>query len=300
MGQLRQSDARSTLELHPTCAVGRGPRSDLRLDDPRVSTLHALIRWEGTLWSLRDLDSRNGTFLDGQRLASGETVLVSRGARLGFGAPEGGWLLVDDGPPAARATCGETTRLGRGGVLVLPVDDAPLALIVLRPEGWMVEREGETGPVRDGEGLEVGAQSWTLSLPEVLPPTVDGGARLRCGGLTLRFQVSADEEHVALNADHDWGTLDLGARAHHYLLLTLARARLKDRAQGHAPAEEGWQDLERLAQRLGMSANAFYVQTCRARAQLAEAGVEDAAALLERRAGGRIRLGVGALVVERG
>jgi pSer/pThr/pTyr-binding forkhead associated (FHA) protein len=47
--------------------AGRDPAAnDLIIDDPRVSARHARIEWNGTGWSLRDLDSKNGTFVAGQ------------------------------------------------------------------------------------------------------------------------------------------------------------------------------------------------------------------------------------------
>ena len=300
MGLLRQSEPRVHIELPPTTAVGRSPSADLRLHDPRASTVHALIRWEGTRWTLRDLDSRNGTFLNGNRLAAGQAQALSLGDRLGFGSPTAIWTLDDDAPPAVRAISGEgLTRAGCGDLLALPDDEAPEVLIGYRPEGWFAEHDGEMVPVCDRQIVLTHQQTWTLYLPDVLPATADQATHPRCAELALRFQVSADEEHVHLSAMHPGGVLDLGARVHHYLLLTLARARLKDRSDGHSESDEGWLDQERLAARLGLSTNAFYVQTCRARAQLAEAGVLDAHGLLERRTGGQLRIGLKPLLVER-
>ena len=61
-----------------------GSRDDcgLRLDHPTVSRTHAELVVEGERVRLRDLDSRNGTFVDGQRVAQAE---VGPGASLSFG-----------------------------------------------------------------------------------------------------------------------------------------------------------------------------------------------------------------------
>jgi hypothetical protein len=48
--------------------IGRAPGQDLCLDHPSVSREHALIEPAGDAWLLRDLDSKNGTFLDGKRV----------------------------------------------------------------------------------------------------------------------------------------------------------------------------------------------------------------------------------------
>lgn len=48
--------------------IGRGDDVDLRLDDPTVSRRHALVMYLHGGWVLADLDSRNGTWLNGWRL----------------------------------------------------------------------------------------------------------------------------------------------------------------------------------------------------------------------------------------
>lgn len=45
--------------------VGRAPSADLRLDDPRVSRLHARIEIRDDGVYVEDLGSRNGTTIDG-------------------------------------------------------------------------------------------------------------------------------------------------------------------------------------------------------------------------------------------
>jgi len=49
-----------------TRRAGRDPGvNEFVLDDPRVSGSHALLEWTGQGWALRDLDSKNGTFVTG-------------------------------------------------------------------------------------------------------------------------------------------------------------------------------------------------------------------------------------------
>jgi serine/threonine protein kinase/uncharacterized Tic20 family protein len=54
--------------------LGRSPRSDISIEDGRVSAEHARIERQGPQYVLRDLRSRNGTYLNGQRV-SGSVVL---------------------------------------------------------------------------------------------------------------------------------------------------------------------------------------------------------------------------------
>jgi hypothetical protein len=49
--------------------VGRDPANDLVLDDPRVSARHAQLEWRSTGWTVVDLSSKNGTFVNGLPVA---------------------------------------------------------------------------------------------------------------------------------------------------------------------------------------------------------------------------------------
>jgi eukaryotic-like serine/threonine-protein kinase len=56
----------------PRVLIGRaggGAQADVELSDPEVSRAHALVECYGTRIVLRDLDSRNGTFVEADRIA---------------------------------------------------------------------------------------------------------------------------------------------------------------------------------------------------------------------------------------
>jgi hypothetical protein len=83
--------------------IGRVAENDVQLVDDKVSRHHAVIELQdGGHVVLRDLASRNGTFVDGVRL-SGSRVLTG-GERLRFGDEQ---LRVDAGPPVPQADAGE-------------------------------------------------------------------------------------------------------------------------------------------------------------------------------------------------
>jgi len=71
-------------------------RADLGIDDERVSRQHARIGWDGGRWRIRDLGSRNGTWLGGQQLA-GDEVTAAGDAVLRLGHTV--LLLVEDVNP---------------------------------------------------------------------------------------------------------------------------------------------------------------------------------------------------------
>jgi hypothetical protein len=73
-GRRRTIDERSVV-------LGRSRECDVRVDDPNVSRRHAEVRQEGATYWLVDLDSTNGTELNGKRvsrakLADGDRITV--------------------------------------------------------------------------------------------------------------------------------------------------------------------------------------------------------------------------------
>jgi hypothetical protein len=65
-------------------ALGRSPDCQVVIDDPSVSKVHARLRLDGQQWQVKDEGSRNGTFINGERL--GEAwQLVTDGDTLAFG-----------------------------------------------------------------------------------------------------------------------------------------------------------------------------------------------------------------------
>lgn len=73
--------ARFLLDTDVTVA-GRHPDADIFLDDVTVSRRHAEITRDGKVFSIRDLDSLNGTYLEGSRTAGG---LLQDGSEIQIG-----------------------------------------------------------------------------------------------------------------------------------------------------------------------------------------------------------------------
>lgn len=73
-----------TLELDaPEGIIGRDSSAELRLDDETVSSKHARLSYHHAQWWIEDLNSRNGTFLNGQAVK--EPVVVTSGDELRCG-----------------------------------------------------------------------------------------------------------------------------------------------------------------------------------------------------------------------
>lgn len=299
MARIRALSDGRTEVLRAATRIGRSRGAELRLTDASVSGEHALILWTDGRWVLRDLGSTNGTSLDDRPLAPGQPEALAEGSRLGFGFEER-WVVLDLAPPGPLALEGDRLVSPVGGLLLLPDADQPLASVSPEGEGWRLETAAGATPVEDGEEVVVDGRRFRLFLPEPWaatlraaepPPPVED--------LELRFQVSLDEEHVSLVAWHQGREIPLHARSYHYLLLTLARARLEDAADPALPASEhGWLDVDRLCRMLGADERTVNTWVYRVRRLFAEAGVADPAAAIARRKG-QMRVGSGRLIVHR-
>ncbi|MFC5607794.1 FHA domain-containing protein [Variovorax soli] len=61
--------------------IGRNPTNSLVVDRDRVSRKHAVIDWDGEQYTIIDIGSRNGTFVNGLRISqrllrNGDTITV--------------------------------------------------------------------------------------------------------------------------------------------------------------------------------------------------------------------------------
>jgi hypothetical protein len=293
MATLRQISNQRKIPVPRSLLVGRGPACGLRVDERHVSTEHASLRWHDGHWEVRDLGSRNGTFVDGKRLAPGEVGVLAVGAEIGFGSAVAEFVFDSDVAPSvvAESLTDGVVAVAQGDLLPLPSEAQPDALVCISAQGrWVLEEnEGEQRPLHDGDVVTVAGKPWRIHLPgdDEGTAALDLGPRL--DAVTLRFEVSRDEEFVQITVVHRGKETTLEAREHGYLLLTLARARLDDQAE--PLAEQGWVDRPRLLKMLGIEGNALNVGIYRARNQLAEAGIDNAASIVEVRRGQR-RLGI--------
>ena len=104
--------------------LGRGSPPALALDDARISREHCEVGHDGASWRVRDLESRNGTFVDGVR-SRGEALRIGpRCVRIGHClllplAPLRGDVALEDGLVvgpglrAVRAAIAAAAAIGR-------------------------------------------------------------------------------------------------------------------------------------------------------------------------------------------
>jgi FOG: FHA domain len=63
--------------------IGRAASSDLIIGDEFASSMHAKLVLVGEDWVLQDLNSTNGTFLDGKKVTTPATIRAGMNIRIG-------------------------------------------------------------------------------------------------------------------------------------------------------------------------------------------------------------------------
>ncbi len=287
--------------LSPRHLIGRAPACHLRVNDSSVSGFHAEIFWDGERWFVQDLGSRNGTALAERSLAKGEQEHFARGAELVLA--EGiRFQLVDDSPPSLCARSAEgVVRVGEDELLSLPSDEAPEVTIYRDLDGrWLIESAAEIRTLDETVSVMAGETTWKVIAPQQLPATRELSSDPLIHDHTFCFSVSRDGEHVELQLESRRRMTKIESRVHLSLLLVLARERLRDANNPKlVSSERGWVYREDLPRLLGVQPELINLWTHRARKQLARAGLRDAAAIFERRAGNtQVRLGAAHLRIE--
>jgi hypothetical protein len=287
MAEIRHGDA-VELVLGYT-RIGREPGCDVVIDDPKVSGTHAAIRWARDRWELLDLGSRNGTSHNGAPVPAGTAVPLALGDTLSFAGAAAEVLSID--PPEAMAISPSgDRRVALRGLLTWGDEENDTTEVYRGAEGeFVLDQGGEVSPLTDRQTIHIHGVPWVVRLPGAIDGTVGSEAVPVPAELALTFAVSADEEHVQLTATWKRRSFDLGKRAHNYLLVTLARLRLE-----HAddPEHGGWVDAIQLARMLRCTDGKLNLDVFRIRRQLADAGIHDAASIVERRRNpGALRLG---------
>jgi pSer/pThr/pTyr-binding forkhead associated (FHA) protein len=76
-------DPGTSFELGDGATMGRTDGSDIPVDDPFASSVHARIFPRGQFMYIEDMGSTNGTYLNGRRLRAAERLKVGDTVRIG-------------------------------------------------------------------------------------------------------------------------------------------------------------------------------------------------------------------------
>ncbi|TMQ02228.1 MAG: FHA domain-containing protein [Deltaproteobacteria bacterium] len=151
----------------PRCSIGSHPSNDLVIDDPTVSRFHSEIAIEDRGVEVRDLDSQNGTNLDGVWVTS---AFVREGSLLALGHTVLSFGLTASTFPALLS---DATRFG-SLIGESPAMRATFALLERAAASHAtVLLEGETGTGKEEAALSIHAASPRAAGPFVV---VDCGA----------------------------------------------------------------------------------------------------------------------------
>jgi hypothetical protein len=296
MGTLFDPRTGDRVVLRAEHVFGRNAlRADTAVDDPGISSMHAVIRWRNGRWMVSD-HSTNGTFVNGQVLVPGEPFPLEAGVELRLGrGPNVAWRVQDVAAPVDVLVPADLLRpvIPLAPHNLLPSSATPELCIYLAGPGlWMLEQNGETRALKDGDAvqMESGPHRFVAAAPMDDTQVADVAREPDTPLLVMR--LSLDEEHASLEVKDGAARTDLGERSHHYCLATLARRRMADQERGLEPGAQGWLGSAELSRMLGMETMHVNMQIFRAREQLMTAlpGIAALSRLIERRRG-ELRIG---------
>jgi len=294
------------ITLGSQCLIGRAPHCRVRLVDKRVSWDHARIGWLRDSWWLRDLNSTNGTWVDGKRLGADDRIPLELGQRLSFGHGSLGYRVDNVDPPRfrlrslrdERVICPTNTLVG------LPSDDEPLLTVCLGMRGWALEEGSQVRLLVDQEVIQFGQECWQVELPPITDDIAETGTQreqplIDARDLGLELRVSADREAILVIATVEGRAFSLPNRAHHELLLLLVEARLSAQARGVGEDEAGYMTLDEAIRSAAVGINKINLDIFRLRREFEGLGLRDPRQVVERRDARReFRVGTGRLKIQ--
>ncbi len=146
-------------------SIGRDIANDVVLNDAEVSRRHARLTLEGDRYKIEDLNSTNGTYIDGQRLIGPHVLAI--GEIIMFGDNVG--VVFEGDLPMADASSRDQVDLGATPVAAIPIppEDVPPATVASRHVPRMTPRPLPSMPAIEQEPLEEPASrqinSWLLA-----------------------------------------------------------------------------------------------------------------------------------------
>lgn len=287
--------------------IGRAPGCDLVLDDESVSWHHAQVWVEGQRAWVQDLASRNGSFVDEQRvrgtmpLAPGASLRVGnkiqlqlRGARQPDAIPL--LLLVDLDAGIRFPLRSDRFHIGTGEDAHLRLAEGPdrAATIGVHGDGGLwISTDGETqSSLELGAPFEVGGRAM-----QIVKGTASHAPTVEYGGHRYPYEAVANAHgpsgpEVTLS-DPQLGTTKLFTRNRGLLLYLLVKELDAHRQAGLDPEAEGWANDNDVAVgiwgRNAADANKLHVLIHRLRKAVKDAGF-DPWFIEKRQWGVRVRL----------
>lgn len=300
---MRLSDPRGeVLVIECGGILGRSPRVEFRRNEPVVSGQHAVIGYSSAGWSLRDLGSKNGTWVRRRRLDSGERLILRVGDSIRLGKSATSLTVTDLDPPPLMAIDEQGTVLcGREGVLALPGEERPELVLFCTKSGYMMERAGTRSSIYSGQRIECQGQMYRVELPTVEGADTEQLKEVIClSQAWATFEISEDQKHVRITVACDEKEVVIPSRSFCALLVLLAQRRIDDEMKGISGSESGWIGRQELVEELAVTPEKLNLDLHRARRALAAFGVAETDRLIERRQeAGLLRIGFAGVEMSR-
>ncbi|MBI5542785.1 MAG: FHA domain-containing protein, partial [Deltaproteobacteria bacterium] len=204
----------------PKVMVGRVPPADILLDDDSVSRRHAEIVKIGPRFSVRDLGSANGTFLNGDRVSEAplqpSDVVRFGVVELSFSGPVGAkgkgleagrkkLFLIGGGAAALLLLLAVLAAVGGGGKKKERITDVPVVAAPENPSRLMGQCMSLTDPESDelnwAKGVEVCGRAHELD------PTLGAGKRLKLAKREMDAEKKLDDAKLLVSTTQEEGAL---------------------------------------------------------------------------------------------
>ena len=190
-----------TLRAGGTVLIGRDPSSDLPVNDPKVSRTHARLTNDGREVSLRDLQSSNGTMVNGRpitnaTLRQGDTIRVgdSELSLREAGAPAAG--QAGDAPPPIPPQPSSSSNQG----LIFGVIGAIVLIAVIGGAAFWFMSQDSAPEVACSVGMTIGSGGVCDDMGVAIGVDANGNA-------TVNGNVGGQEIDTAFTSDIDMGNL---------------------------------------------------------------------------------------------
>jgi hypothetical protein len=256
--------------------------ADTVIDAPEISRLHAIIEWTDEQCFIRDISS-NGTWVNDKKLVKDSAKRLNVGDKLYFAkADENGFVVQELSPPQNMLLAVEqpTANVTLGPIIlcdsnILPSKQHPEIALFFVPsksqwyKEYLDDSAGIAYSVSDLDILNFANQSWQLKLNNPTENTAHlAKPVLLAHQIRYRFNLSQDEENTELTITVNNEEFYLSNRAHHYLVLSLARDRDEDAKKGIDECNQGWRLRETIAKELGEDMPFVNTHVFRAKQQL--------------------------------
>ncbi len=247
------------------CFGRSATNADTAIDAPEISRLHAIIEWIDEQYVIRDISS-NGTWVNDTKLVKDNARILDVGDKIYFAqAGAHGFIVQELSAPQNMLLAVDqlTTNTTQSPIIlsdsnILPSTEQPEIALFYVPstDQWYKEylddAAGVAYSVSDLDIINFASQSWQLKLNSPTENTAQlAKPKLLAHQIKYRFNLSQDEETTELTITANDEEFYLSDRAHHYLVLSLARDRDEDARKGIDEYNQGWRLRETIAKDLG-------------------------------------------------